>query len=99
VEFNLSDLPTNTVHISDFRGEDGGTEELNPVSMVGTVFTDHLGLRTPGVYRIPCECGRVCIGQTGRSVDIRLKELQRHIRLEHSVNSAVAEHSSILKAF
>jgi hypothetical protein len=32
---------------------------------------DHLGLRTPGVYRIPCECGRVYIGQTGRSVDIR----------------------------
>jgi hypothetical protein len=24
---------------------------------------DHLGLRTPGVYRIPCECGRVYIGQ------------------------------------
>jgi hypothetical protein len=27
---------------------------------------DHLGLRTQRVYRIPCECGRVCIGQTGR---------------------------------
>jgi hypothetical protein len=54
---------------------------------------DHLGLRTPGVYRIPCECGRVYIGQTGRSVDIRLKEHQRHIRLEHLDKSAVAEHS------
>jgi hypothetical protein len=53
---------------------------------------DHLGLRTPRVYRIPCECGRVYIGQTGRSVDIRLKERQRHIRLEHPDNSAVAEH-------
>jgi hypothetical protein len=53
---------------------------------------DHLGLRTPGVYRIPCECGRVYIGQTGRSVDIRLKEHQRHIRLEHPDKSAVAEH-------
>jgi hypothetical protein len=31
---------------------------------------DPQGLRTPGVYRIPCECGRVYIGQTGRSVDI-----------------------------
>jgi hypothetical protein len=31
---------------------------------------DHLGLRTPGVYKILCECGRVYIGQTGRSVDI-----------------------------
>jgi hypothetical protein len=54
---------------------------------------DHLGLRTPGVYRIPCECGRVYIGQTGRSVDIGLKEHQRHIRLEHPDKSAVAEHS------
>jgi hypothetical protein len=36
---------------------------------------DHLGLRTPGVYRIPCECDRVYIGQTGRSVDIRLKSI------------------------
>jgi predicted GIY-YIG superfamily endonuclease len=54
---------------------------------------DHLGLRTPGVYRIPCECGRVYIGQTGRSMDIRLKEHQRHIRLEHPDKSAIAEHS------
>jgi hypothetical protein len=54
---------------------------------------DHLGLGTPGVYRIPCECGRVYIGQTGRSVDVRLKEHQRHIRLEHPDKSAVAEHS------
>jgi hypothetical protein len=35
---------------------------------------EHLGLRTPGVYRIPCECGRVYIWQTGRSVDIRIKK-------------------------
>jgi hypothetical protein len=54
---------------------------------------DHLELRTPGVYRIPWECCRVYIGQTGRSVNIRLKEHQRHIRLEHPDKSAVAEHS------
>jgi hypothetical protein len=54
---------------------------------------DHLGLRTPGVYRIHCECDRVYIGQTGRSVDIRLKEHQRDIRLDHPDKSAAAEHS------
>jgi hypothetical protein len=54
---------------------------------------DKLGLRTPGVYRIPSECGMVYIGQTGRSVDTRLKEHQRHVRLEHPEKSAVAEHS------
>jgi hypothetical protein len=53
---------------------------------------DHLRLRTTGVYRIPCECGRVYSGHTGRSVDIRLKEHQRHTRLEHPDKSA-AEHS------
>jgi hypothetical protein len=52
-----------------------------------------LRLRTPGIYRIPCECGTVYIGQTGRSVDIRLKEHQRLIRLEHPDKSAVAEHT------
>jgi predicted GIY-YIG superfamily endonuclease len=54
---------------------------------------DHLGLRTPKVYRIPCECGRVYIGQTGHSVDNRLKKHQQHTRLEHPNKSAVAEHS------
>jgi hypothetical protein len=54
---------------------------------------DHLGIRTPGVYRIPRECCRFYIGQTGLSVGIRLKEHQRHIRLQHLDKSAVAEHS------
>jgi len=31
---------------------------------------DALGLRTPGIYRIPCECGSVYIGQSGRSIQI-----------------------------
>jgi hypothetical protein len=33
---------------------------------------ENLGLRTPGVYRIPCECDRVYNGQTDCSVNIRL---------------------------
>jgi hypothetical protein len=53
---------------------------------------DHLRLRTPRVYRIPCECSRAYIGQAGHSVDIRLKEHQRHIRLKHPDKSAIAEH-------
>jgi hypothetical protein len=42
---------------------------------------DNLGLRTPGVYSIPCECGQVYIGQTGRTIDTRIKQHSRHIRL------------------
>jgi hypothetical protein len=29
---------------------------------------DAPGLRTPGIYNIPCECGKVYIGQSGRTV-------------------------------
>jgi hypothetical protein len=54
---------------------------------------DALGLRTPGIYSIPCECGRFYIGQSGRSVQLRIKEHNRHIRLAQPDKSAVAEHS------
>jgi hypothetical protein len=36
--------------------------------------TEDLRLKTPGVYSIPCECGQIYIGQTGRSVENRVKE-------------------------
>jgi hypothetical protein len=56
---------------------------------------DELGLKTPGilVYRIPCECGKVYIGQSGRSVQLRIKEHDRHLRLAQTDKSAIAEHS------
>ena len=52
-----------------------------------------LGLKTPGIYRIPCECGKVYIGQRGRSIHLCLKEHDRHIRLAQPDKSAVTEHS------
>jgi hypothetical protein len=54
---------------------------------------DDLDLKEPGLYRIPCECGEVYVGQTGRSTETRCKEHVRHIRLEQPEKSAVAEHS------
>jgi hypothetical protein len=54
---------------------------------------DELGLRTPGIYRIPCECGKVYIGQRGRSIHLRIKEHDRHLRLAQTDKSAIAEHS------
>ena len=54
---------------------------------------DAPGLRTPGIYKIPCECGKVYIRQSGRSVQLRIKEHERHIRLAQPDKSAVAEHS------
>jgi hypothetical protein len=54
---------------------------------------DTLGLRTPGVYSIPCERGRVYIGQSGQSIQLQIKDHDRHIRLAQTDKSAVAEHS------
>ena len=54
---------------------------------------DAPGLRTPGIYRIPCECGKVYIGQSRWSIQLRIKEHKRHMRLVQPDKSAVAEHS------
>ena len=45
------------------------------------------------IHRGSCECGKVYIGQSGRSVQLRIKEHGRHIRLAQPDKSAVAEHS------
>jgi hypothetical protein len=50
-------------------------------------------LRTPGIYKIPCECGKMYIGQSGRSIQLHIKEHERHMRLAQPDKSAVAEHS------
>jgi hypothetical protein len=54
---------------------------------------DVVGLKTPGIYSIPGECEKVYIGQSGRSIQIRIKERERHIRLAQTEKSAVAEHT------
>jgi hypothetical protein len=53
---------------------------------------DHLALKMSGVYSTPCECEKVYIRQTCRSIETRVKEHQRQIRLANSA-SVVAEHS------
>jgi len=34
-----------------------------------------------GVYTIPCEYSQVSIGQSGQSIQVRIKEHNRHIPL------------------
>ncbi|KAL9984598.1 hypothetical protein ACROYT_G006910 [Oculina patagonica] len=46
------------------------------------------------VYRIPCECGKVYIGETGRPMQDRIIEHDRDIRLARIQTSAVAEHTN-----
>ena len=45
------------------------------------------------VYRIPCECGKVYNGETGRPMQDRIKEHDRDIRLARTETSAVSEHA------
>jgi hypothetical protein len=54
---------------------------------------DALGLRTPGVYSVQCKCGKVYIGQSGQTIQIRIKDHNRHQRLAQTDKSAIAEHS------
>ena len=46
------------------------------------------------VYKIPCECGKVYIGETGRAMQERIKAHDRDIRLAHTQTSAVLEHAN-----
>jgi hypothetical protein len=54
---------------------------------------DAVGLKITGIYRIPCECGTVYIGQSGRSIHLHIKEHDRHMKLAQPEKSAVAEQS------
>ncbi|XP_053989899.1 uncharacterized protein LOC128882340, partial [Hylaeus volcanicus] len=53
---------------------------------------DSLHLRTPGIYSIPCSCGKEYIGQTGRLIRTRLNEHMNNIKNVNTEKSAVAEH-------
>ena len=46
------------------------------------------------VYKIPHECSKVYIGETGRAMQERIKEHNRDIQLAHMQNSAVSEHAN-----
>ena len=66
---------------------------------------DQVPLECKGVYEVSCECGKVNIGETGRTISTRIKEHERHIRLakqsssvgekqRHLNQSACAEHGN-----
>ena len=45
------------------------------------------------VYGIPCRCGKVYVGETGRATQDRIKEHDRDIRLARTETSVVSEHA------
>ena len=46
------------------------------------------------VWKIPCEWGKVSIGETGRAMQERIKEHDKDIRFARTQNSAVSEHAN-----
>jgi hypothetical protein len=65
---------------------------LRKISSFLCPVKDDLGLRTPGVYSMPCECGQVYVGKTSRSSMTRIEEHHWHMRLGHPEKLVVAEH-------
>ena len=49
--------------------------------------------RSMVVYRVPCSCGKVYVGETKRALSVRIKEHQDAVRLGHTDKSALAEHA------
>ena len=43
------------------------------------------------MFKIPCECGKVYIGETGRCMHERIKKHKWDIRLSRTQTSAVSE--------
>ncbi|XP_045541880.1 uncharacterized protein LOC123723345 [Papilio machaon] len=50
-------------------------------------------LDSPGVYEIPCDCGKSYVGETGRNIKSRLSEHIRSMRKLDGNTSAVADHA------
>eukprot|EP00057_Strongylocentrotus_purpuratus_P011495 XP_011665969.1 PREDICTED: uncharacterized protein LOC105439090 [Strongylocentrotus purpuratus] len=53
----------------------------------------HPNHKKAGVYKIPCECGKVYIGETGRNLETRLKEHRTSFRLSDFDKSAMVKHA------
>jgi hypothetical protein len=50
-------------------------------------------LRSKGPWQIPRECGKVYVGQTGRSIEAKCKEHMRHVHLKQHDKPVVAKHN------
>ena len=79
----------------------------NPIAKILTAFKPLVTIRQKmrtvkdkveehqrkGVYKVTCSCGLNYIGETGRSLKVRLREHGADIRNQRSRISALAEHS------
>ena len=47
-----------------------------------------------GAYLVPCSCGKTYIGETSRSISMRIHEHATNIKHNHSKTSTLAKHSN-----
>ena len=50
-------------------------------------------LKTEGIYLVKCDCSKCYVGQTGRTIECRIKEHKRHTANGQHNLSAIAEHA------
>jgi hypothetical protein len=85
------DKPTSTAYISYTQATYGRLSRMltklnvkniplppKKISNYLPPVKDAVVLKTPDIYSIPCECEKVFIGQSSRSIQIRIKEHERH---------------------
>ena len=62
--------------------------------MLSQVKTQPPACKVKGVvYKVDCTCGSTYIGETRRSLEVRLKEHRRAVRMDHD-NNGIAVHAN-----
>lgn len=63
-------------------------------SMLTKTKPDNENQRTKNcIYKVPCECGKSYIGETGRPLQVRIKEHKKLVRLGETDKSRIAQHA------
>jgi len=89
-----NDKPTLTAYIPYIQTTYGHLSRMLAKRNIKSVtLPPRKGIKNTRCIQQPCECGRVYIGQSSQSIQLRIKEHNRHIRLTQPDKSAVAEHS------
>ena len=76
------------------RHQRGHPPEKNTIRRIVDSTKDPIDpIMHKGVYSIPCSCGKVYIGETGRSMKVSFKEHSADIKLNIIKKSTLAMHS------